>query len=271
MVESIEQNYSMADFRKRLKLTPDTKFQIKFYLEDENVYKWFNCKIVEFETGETHKFYENEGDEDFQECPIFVIEDEDGEQRNICFLSDQLVYSCDYDFVNVWRKAGSKFDMSEKAMKALLGEESDDDDDDEDYEDSGREDTEYDEEDDWIDSFDFEFSSEKDIYNNMFKLTGAIYTRVLKEHGHKLKHLKHKELKDYETAYLLLREEQTKLLTEYFVNQTKVNEKDVPTVKDLSISRDQIFDIMQKAYANVKTRISDFNYDLMKDSLGYYV
>jgi hypothetical protein len=119
----------VGDLRKLLKIDDGKKIQVKWTLEFsddtsdseaevEIESKWLNAVVTKAETGKTHRFVDEDDEEDFEDVPVVEITyDEDGYDdeeevgpKRVCFVGDHLLYDLEHDAVLHWRCEGDDFD-----------------------------------------------------------------------------------------------------------------------------------------------------------------
>lgn len=112
-----------ADLRKILNIENERELEFRWYLEydedDENDSGnyWLDAVVTNSDTGRNHKFIDEDDEDEFTYAPIVEIKYTSGpdkdDTKEICFLSDHLVYDVEEDCVILWRNKGDDFDDSE--------------------------------------------------------------------------------------------------------------------------------------------------------------
>lgn len=251
MMDNIQEMYVNNDFRKKLKIDQNDSIEVKYYIVDENKYKWLSADIIQMETGRFHKFHETDDDEsEYETSPIVTIKDETGDEIDVCFLSDRLVYSIKYDAINAWRKEGSDFDMSEEEIKEIINDE-----------------ISVDEEESDEETVKVNFKDEAQVKIFMDNLVSDIMENILVDKKLIIDNLDFKTKRELAVIVAAIKDEQVKNMTDYVVRQTNLKGKSKQV--DKFIDRKEIIPIMCASVVNVLERFSGINVDSLRTIFEY--
>lgn len=193
-----------GDLRKKLCLKNDIELEVKWYIEydtcseeDENESGeyWCSCKIVDCDTKKTHRFYENNmGLGDHQDVPIVKIvyhDEDDPGVKEVCFLTDHIIYDIEHDSMLAWRKLGEDFEES-------FDEESD----------SGDE----------VDpgTIEFSFEDKGDIRIAVEQIIANIFTDILAKHATMFNNLPFKQQQDWTAVIVVFKNKLVDKIVDFF-------------------------------------------------------
>ena len=107
-----------TDLRSILKVENGMEIEIKWHIEyeeddeQESGNYWLGATVINKETGRKHKFIDDDDEEEFTYTPIVQIKyDNDNDSiKDICFISDSMIYDIEEDCVVLWRNKGDDFD-----------------------------------------------------------------------------------------------------------------------------------------------------------------
>lgn len=108
IVDSMLDVTERSDLRKILNIRNDREIQIKVEVdgdEDDDT-EWTDFKVTQADTGRTHKFTDEEDEDEFALVPIVILDD----SKEVCFIGDNMLYDIEGDYVALWRNKGDDFD-----------------------------------------------------------------------------------------------------------------------------------------------------------------
>ena len=278
MITNLVSKYHEGDFRKSLGLFVGEKIEVKWFIVEKDEYQWLNAEIVELDTDTSYKFSESDETDELkneyntvQLCPIIRVKDDEGIVSNVCFLSDQVIFHTESEFLNFWRKAGSTFEVSDDEVERILfsgsdGEKDDEDGDDTDYigedeeEEEEEEEEENEEDESKLSEISFSVSSDNDIRENIDRILLGTYKDIFSSFGDdRLKQLTYFQQSDYASAVCMLRETQVELLTDFFSQKLMLQKETNQHKSIVSINASQVKEILKRAYEVVKIKLHNYH------------
>lgn len=137
VMNDMEKLVSEGDMRGMLGIKNGKEFEVKWTVEyDDGVeeYKWYKAKVVQAETGQTHRFRpepdsESESDDDEEseeelsgeeseeemvDAPVVKIKSlDDNEVHEVVFLTPHEIFHIEYNYIMAWREVGDDWDESD--------------------------------------------------------------------------------------------------------------------------------------------------------------
>lgn len=108
---------AQGDPRGALGVKDGFRLEIKWKIEYEDPtphfeYKWYPAVVTKAQTGETHRFHDEDNEEEYVDTPTVVIKSEDdAEEGQYVFISPHEIYSRAHDCLLLWRNEGDDWDM----------------------------------------------------------------------------------------------------------------------------------------------------------------
>lgn len=114
LVDAMTQVTDKSDLRDILQIRDGVELEVKWNIEDEEGQMtkcWLSAKVTKSNTGEQHKFVDEDDEEEFTYAPVVQIKyDSEEGHSDICFISDHMIYDIEEDCIMLWRKKGDDFD-----------------------------------------------------------------------------------------------------------------------------------------------------------------
>jgi len=128
VIDDMEKLVSEGDMRGMLGIKTGREFEMKWVIEcedGEEKMEWYGAKVVNAETGKTHRFRpdstSDDGDEDgnedgdeYVESPVVQVKCmDDDELHDVVFISPHEVFHIEFNFIMAWRDPGDEWDESD--------------------------------------------------------------------------------------------------------------------------------------------------------------
>ena len=224
IVDDMEDLVSKADLRNMVGLKNEMEIEIKWNIEYEDDTpshdSWLKGKIVKLETGETHRFIDEENTDDFEDVTIVNVLCEGPSEpptlEKLCFISKHEVYNTEYDSILLWRHIGDTYD-----------ETSDDDDDDN------------------VDDIVFEYTDETGLMKIAETICTNIFVNTLEKFKEKFEALPFLAQRDLETEIVRFKQVLVEKVCGFFRKNQKVGHSVVLKREDISPLFDEALNELQ--------------------------
>lgn len=128
VMDDMEKLVTEGDMRGMLGLKKGKEIEMKWTIEyddGEEEMKWYGAKIVNVDTGKTHRFRpepetddedDDEDDDEHVDAPVVQVQcHDDQEIHDVVFITPHEVFHIEYNFIMAWREPGDDWDESDES------------------------------------------------------------------------------------------------------------------------------------------------------------
>lgn len=220
IVDSMIDVTDRSDLRDVLGIKDGLEIEVKWFLEfedndngDVDGYQWVCATVSNTNIDKTHKFIDEDDNDDFTHTPIVILKYEE-ETKEVCFIGDHLLYDIEDDSVVPWRVVGDEYDVDDDAE-------------------------------DNIEDIHFIFSDVKELELEVNKLIPKIFINVLTKYKSQYESLPFIVRRQWDSFIVIMKDK----LVEKIINYFKANQKTPGAVTTLK--QNDIDDIFEECFSEM--------------------